>query len=657
MKLKTLKLHNFKGIENFTLETQGKDVEIFGDNGTGKTTIFDAFTWLLFDKDSLNRADFEIKTLDTSGQPIHGLNHEVEGMLEIDAATSLTLKKVYSETWTKKRGSPTRKFTGHSTDHFVDGVPVKKNEYEARIAAILDENAFRLLTNPRYFNEGLKWQERRKVLMEISGDISDADVIASDVSLAKLPSILGDRKLDDHRKVTQSQKVEINKQLNLIPPRIDEVSRSLSNLTDDDMDSATIKDQAFSLRTQRREFEQRIAMLESGGGIAEKIKALREVEAQMLQTERGHRNLIADEIQSATMRLRGLAESGSNLTLDLKGQQRQIIDNQKVIDNLREFMNRRREEWKAVNAEAFISDISDICPTCLRPLPSDQVDLARETARINFNLRKAAHLESIAKEGTSAKSKVEGITREISGLEQSTALLETELTTIGDLVADARTTIMTLEKQERDYIAIPSYVEAMQKKVHLETAITALKDGSTEATESVRQEIHELDKQIADLEQSLAQMGQRENGLKRIEELKAEERKLAQEYERLESELYLCDQFVKTKVSILEDKINSKFALARFKMFNVLINGGIEECCETTYKGVPYGSGLNNGMRLNVGLDMINTLSAHYCFTAPIWLDNAEAVSQLLPTRGQQIRLYVSEVDKTLRMQNKKEEK
>lgn len=207
MRLISLSLNNFKGIRNFTLDAQGEDVSVYGDNATGKTTLSDAFMWLLFDKDSANRKDFEIKTLGPDGKPEHGLDHSVEAVLELEDGSHLALKKVFKEKWTKKRGSATAEFTGHTTDHFIDGVPVKKGEYDARIANIASEDIFKLLTSPTYFNEHLHWQDRREILLQVCGDISDGDVLDSLATLQNkdqmlaLTNILNTRSLDDHRKI------------------------------------------------------------------------------------------------------------------------------------------------------------------------------------------------------------------------------------------------------------------------------------------------------------------------------------------------------------------------------------------------------------------------------------------------------------------------
>lgn len=138
----------------------------------------------------------------------------------------------------------------------------------------------------------------------------------------------------------------------------------------------------------------------------------------------------------------------------------------------------------------------------------------------------------------------------------------------------------------------------------------------------------------------------------RIDELAQEEGKLAAAYEECNSQIFLVDSFIRAKTDMLSERINSRFQLARFVMFKRNIgNDGIEECCEVAVNGVPY-SDLNNAMRINVGLDIIRTLSEHYHFNAPVFVDNAESVTDLLPMPDHQvIRLVVSEPDKQLRVE------
>jgi len=329
MRLTTLRLKNFKGLRSFDFESDGKDAKIWGDNGVGKTTLFDAFTWLLFDKDSANHKDFEIKTLDENGKPLHGLLHEVEGVLDLDG-TAFTLKKSYHENWTKKRGQAIKEFTGHSTDYFLDGVPVKKAEYEAKIADIVDEDVFKLLTNPRFFNESLHWQDRREILLKVCGDVDDKDVIAGNDALADLPGILNGRRMSDHRKVVMARRTEINRELESIPVRIDEIQRGLGEAP---MNSAAIADKLSVLKKQRKE----------------------------------HWNQAASKIQTVRVELRKLEDEAVSLINALNQNLQQAkLDGQEAT-RLEEAIKQLKQECQRVSVEEF--NKSDYCPTCGQSLP------------------------------------------------------------------------------------------------------------------------------------------------------------------------------------------------------------------------------------------------------------------------------------------------
>ena len=226
MELMRLTLTNFKGIKSFTLEPQGQDCDVFGDNATGKTTLADAFMWLLFDKDSANRKDFQIKTLGPDGQPEHGLDHTVEAVLAMDDGKIITLKKTFREKWTKKRGESEKRFTGHQTEYWVNDVPVKAGEYQQHINGLIGEELFRLITNPMFF-PSMHWEKQRAMLLAICGDMSDEMVIASDQDLAKLTDILNGHSVNDYRKIVAERIKKLNEEIAKIPIRIDELNRTL----------------------------------------------------------------------------------------------------------------------------------------------------------------------------------------------------------------------------------------------------------------------------------------------------------------------------------------------------------------------------------------------------------------------------------------------
>ena len=644
MKLNKLTFINFKGIRNYTLDIQGKDVAIFGDNGTGKTTLADGASWLLFNKDSQNRSDFDIKTLGADGKPLHGLDHEVEGVLDLGDKT-LTLRKVYSEIWTKKRGSTTKEFTGHSTDYFLDGVPVKKNEYEAKIASIVDEDAFKLLTNPRYFNEVLHWQERRKILLDVCGDVSDEDVIISNNDLAELPNILEGHTLEDFRKIIQSKRTSINQELMKVPIRISEVERGLPSPGD----IISITASLASLKVDRNKKSEALANLEAGGSVAEETKKLREVEAEMIKVEKEYWLTTANTTQSAKVELRGLQDKASELESTIKNKQRWVANAFELITSNEKLMEQLRQEWQEQNDIEFTFEKFDVCPTCKQSLPAEQVTAARDKALADFNLAKAQRLESINAKGKIIKDRTTSEKNESSATEGQIVEAERKLAEFNGKIADAQAKIESLEKQEKDYTNDPAYIELQQKKEATETTILGLKDGFATNAEKIKQAIRAIDLEIADCERILAQIEQRTSGLKRIDELKNQERQLAKDFEDLESQTYLIEQFTRARVKLLEDKLDNKFSVVRFKMFSELINGALEDTCITLIDGVPY-SDLNHGGKMAAGLDIITTLQKQYGFAAPIWIDNSEAFCHLPEMCTQVIKLIVSADDPALRV-------
>ena len=649
MKLINLKLSNFKGIRKFELRTDGKDVSIMGDNASGKTTIFDSFAWLLFGKDSLNRADFEIKTLGPDGEPEHGLEHAVEAILELDDGQRISLKKIYQEKWQKKRGSATAEFTGHTTDHFVDGVPVQKKEYDARIAEIADENIFRLLTDPRYFNEVLHWQKRRELLLEVCGDVSDAEVIASKKELSKLADILGNRTIEQHRKVIQARRSEINKELEKIPVRIDEVQRNLPDISDITNPDALPGDIA-KLREELLAKQEELAQVRAGGQVAEKTKELRMIEAQIVDLKNKHRQALDEKVGEKSREL-SLIQSGMyKLRADINAKNDVIKSHEAEIKSLEAKMENLRNKWREVNAEQFEFNQDTNCPTCGQPLPVEQIEIAREKALADFNRTKAEKLESINAEGKRLAGVKQTMEQNLAAASEALEKAKVNLAELEQNEAALKAEIEAIMQGSQPVESTPEYVRLQKQHEELQEQIRQAQADVSTTVAAIQKEADEISGAIQALEQAQARFDARESGLKRIEDLKAEERKLAAEYEELEQQIYLTEEFIRAKVRMLEDKINSKFKMARFKLFNTLVNGGIEETAETTYNGVPY-SNLNNGARLNIGLDIINTLADHYGFAPPVWLDNAESVTDILPTKGQQIRLIVSAQDKKLRVE------
>jgi DNA repair exonuclease SbcCD ATPase subunit len=648
IRLLQMNLRDFKGVRHFSLEASGADASIYGDNAAGKTSLFDGFVWALFDKDSQNKKDFQIKTLDAEGRVLHGLSHEVEIVLSVNGKP-VKLRKAFSEKWTKKRGSATSEFSGHTTDYFVDDVPVKANEYKDRVSDIVDEDIFKLLTNPAYFNEVLKWQDRRKILLEVCGDVTDGEVIASNRALADLPNILGTRSLEDHHKVIAAKRAEINKELEKIPVRIDEVRRGMPDIEGLDLKAIENTIAGLNLRIESKQNE--LNRVQTGGEVSVKEKQQRELESELLQIKNDVQAGAMDAVGAQRQIVSGLRTEVGELQTKIDDKRRVVANNEKAIADHKDTADRLRKRWTEVNAETFEHHHDANCPACGQSLPEDQMKAAHEKALATFNRDKSERLEQISAKGKAAAGEARTLEAANVNLLKDIADLEQRAWTKQNELQQAEAKLNALQGGMKNVEDDPRYIAKQQEIKVVQQEILKLRSANIGTLEQVRLDLVQLKNDLGLQEQRKALFAQKEAADQRIAELAEQEKVLAAEYERLERELYLSEEFIRTKVSMLEDKINSKFRLARFKLFQDQINGGVAECCETTYNGVPYSTGLNNGAKINVGLDIINTLAEHYGFTAPIFVDNAESVTKLIGTEGQQIRLIVSEHDKALRIE------
>lgn len=648
LKLISLSLMNFKGIRSFTLDARGENAKVFGDNATGKTTLFDSFLWLLFDKDSQNKKDFSIKTLDGAGNEMHYLEHEVEGVFSLDGR-ELTLRKVFTEKWTRKRGSATDEFTGHETKYYIDGVPAKKKEYVDKVDTIVKEDIFKLLTSPSFFNEQVKWQDRRKILLEICGDISDMDVIASESKLSRLPEILNGRSIEDHRKVIAAKRADINKELDKIPVRIDEIQRGLPDLSE--LNKNALESDVTKLNAVIDEKSTLINNIRNGNAISAKQQQIQKTEIEMLDIKQAHEAGSKDKVYQLRAKLQEETSNTSILETKLSNARTRKQMQENSVNTYKQTRERLLKDWHEINDKEFKHESDCSCPTCGQALPEEQVQTARDKALSDFNRTKSERLERIQSTGKANTAQLEKAEAEISDIEKEIEKLNGQLHEKKEAVAKLQQQLSTEESMVVDILDNPEYRAKLEEKQKVVAEIQELRQAADESIQEVFTEIASLKAQRDQKQAEIGKFAYADQATKRIEELAEQEKMLTTEFEKLEGELFLTEEFIRTKVNLLEKKINGRFKFARFKLFETQINGGITEVCETIFNGVPYSSGLNNAAKINVGLDIINTLSEHYDFAAPIFIDNSEAVTKLIDTNTQVVSLVVSEQDKQLRVE------
>ncbi|WP_160203458.1 hypothetical protein [Priestia megaterium] len=645
--LKVLILKNFKGVKEFKLDVQDRNAKVFGDNGTGKTTIPDGFNWGLFDKDSQNKKDFQLKTVDQSGKEFNNLEHEVEAIFSVDDE-ELSLRKVFKEKWTRKRGQATAEFSGHTTDYYVNGVPSKKKEYTEAVANLINEDIFKLLTSPLYFNEQLHWQKRRELLLEISGDITNEEVVNSNKSLAALENILNGKSIEDHRKIIASKRAEINKELTRIPVRIDEVRRSIVDVSE--LNESAINEEIEKIQALITQQEEELSRIQNGTEVVEKQKKLREIESSLIELKNEYKEKNYGELNALRDKVAVQKDKINQFNFDIKQKQHDSNIYEERLKASEKNIQQLREEWVKKDNKTF-DEHKTTCSMCGQEYPEDQKQEIIE----KFNIEKSQQLEEITNNGKLAAKEVEQLKVDVSAIKNQLISLEAEKKESERVLSELKAQYEELKNNTTAFEETEEFKTKQSEISSIQEEIQRVKDHANEEATLVREKIMNLKEDIRNLERDKAKFDQVKASNKRIEELEAEEKTLAKEFEELEHQLFLTEEFIRSKVTLLEEKINSKFKYARFKLFETQINGGLTETCETLYEGVPYSRGLNNAARINVGLDIISTLSEHFGVSAPIFIDNSEAVTKLIPIDAQVISLVVSEEDKTLRV--KMEEK
>lgn len=631
IKINRLTLQNFKGIKHLEINADGENLKIYGDNATGKTTVFDAFTWVLFNKDSLGRSDFGIKTQDENGNVIHNLEHSVECELAIDNSI-LTLKKIYAEKWTKKRGSSEAEFSGHETKYFINEVPSTKKEYEQRIASFIDESLFKTITNPLYFNEHLKWQERRAILLNLCNNLSDEDILARSDEFSPLREELKGRTVSEYTKIIKDKQRAINDELKAIPQRIQEATLAIPETVEiDDAEKEIIEKRIADLNDE-------INAIKNGSGVTEiemELKALNEKKTQM-HNSKCDTSALDQELFDAKINLK-------NTESEINSCRQRIANFNTYIEYLTHQADALRKDWHEVNDKQYTD--SGICPTCGQALPEAQI----EEAKAKFNTNRAETLEAITEKGKRVKAEIEerenarlSVAEKIDNLQMMVDKYKSEIKTITS----------SIEKAKAEF-------EDVKEKglAELNTRIAESEKRMQNGAEDVQVRIYTIQEQIvaekakmAEIDKAIAGRDIADRQRNRIAELEADEKRLAVEYGNLDKIAFLIEKFTKFKVDMLSEEINSHFKYAKFKLFDELINGGVAECCEVTYKGVEY-SDLNNASRINIGLDIINTLCKINDKFAPVVVDNAESVTDILPTTSQMICLVVSADDDGLRVE------
>lgn len=656
IRLKKLHIQNFKGCKGRVVEF-GDNTKIRGANATGKTTIFDAFTWLLFGKDSIGNVKFDIRPLDKDGKMIDNLEICVEAVLSVDDE-EYSLKKVQKQKWVKKRGTNTTEFQGNVNEFEINGYPKSEKDFKEFISSMIDEKIFNLVTNPIAFTS-LPWKDQREMLMKFVGDFSDVQIAeAYGEKFSKLIPELKIASTDDILKKYTKAKNTLNKEMIELPARIDEVSKQLVIV---DVGALEVEKAAKEVALKKVEDE-----LSGGTAKLEEINQKKQTVMDLKFQASGILNAATEDLMNERRAaLNAVSEKESAVTYarkNLSNLDVEIVDEKRARDRAESDKQKFADEWRREKVSVFpdmkpfpeytplpeLTERDLTCPTCGQALPAEvrenriknyenrkkksetaysaskaEYEKRYHSDKEKFDRNRENNLKAITEKGQKAADDVRHCQKQIDEKQ-----MERE-----KLVANLEAAEKELKKVQEALDAIPSVADmcgneeyqSVQARISsLESEIEELSKESSGNTElKTRREV--LKDEIADIEMKIKSADNSKIEA-RIADLEAEKSEVGQKIAEQEQMIALTEDFIRTKMNRISSVINEKFRIVSFKLFDNQINGGLKECCECTVNGVPYSS-LNEGHQLVAGFDIINSISNLYGVKTVVFLDKAERIN------------------------------
>lgn len=650
IKLLSMHIQNFKGCKDRTIEF-GQTTRITGDNGVGKSTVFDAYLWLLFDKNSKGVTNFAVRPLTESGETINNIEISVEATISVDN-DEYKLRKTQKQKWVKKRGTDTREFQGNVNEFDINGYPKSQKEFKEFISGIVNEEVFPLISNPAAFTS-LPWKEQRDILMQFVGDVSDVGIAETfGEKYLKLIPELKIANTDDILKKYTKAKNTLNKDMVEIPARIDEASKQLVIA---DVGALEVEKVAKEVALQKVEDE-----LSGGNGKLEEINSKRQ---EIMNLKFRISEIQNEENQNLFDKSKALRDDLVTKEDTLRSIKREIADMNSEIHSVHskyewsvKEVKRLQEEWKAEKAKTFpemvpmepISDSASVCPTCGQNLPEDVIQKNIENYEkkkqayedkyandlIQFKERKKNKISEIETAGTEAasdrdkcKSREEELRKSMVELDSKLAEAQKAYDSVLEELNRYPKTADISEKAE--YLATVEKISVLEKEIESMSSDTSGRTELEAKKAVLKDEIAEIAGKILAADNTKAK--------ERIAELEKEQKEVGQKIAEQEQMIDLVEDFIRTKMNMISEKINGMFSIVSFKLFDNQINGGLKETCTCTVNGVGHLD-VNDGHEIVAGLDIINTFSEKFGVRCPIFIDRA----------GELNEIYIPEMDNQL---------
>lgn len=674
LKIRSLHMENFKGIKRLDVNFSNK-TSIKGQNAAGKTTIFDAFTWLLFNKNSAGEEKFNVRPLDKDGNRIDNVEIKVVGVIDVDGK-EVELSKVQKQNWVKKRGTDTVTLQGNVNSFEIDGYPKSEADFKAYVSNLAQsEDMFKMLTNPQYFSS-LKWKDQRDILMRLATDVSDVELAQTD---AKYAPLLGELEkapsTDDIRAKFSKALSGWKKKQAEIPVRIDEAEKSK-------VDVDVAEQELAKVDLVRRIAECGKKMENAGSALGDLRSKEMQLQFDMSGMEQTMNRELSNKRSIMDAELRDCKNELEHFAVTISLKEKQISDNEKTITDADAERKKLGEQYNSEKAKAFdetpylfdeskwiFDESTTVCSLCGQKLPADKIEQLKtdfeerktkakadakrklNDSKSDFITQKESNLEEIKADGFAKKNLIEELTKKNADLQMEIdSLKKQEQGTFTN--KEELCKLLSEIPAEADYSQNEEYVKLKTEHDKILADIAKVEsEGADKVVTDLKAEKADLQSQLEEVNKVIAQAANNVAIDDRIETLRDEQKEIGQKVADQEQMLYLLEEFIRFKLNKVSESINSHFKTVNFKLFEMQLNGGMKDCCECTVNGVPYST-LNSGHRIVAGLDIIRSLSELYGVSVPIFVDNAESLNEFnVPDMDTQLILLTVSEDKQLKVE------
>ena len=636
MQIENMTIKSFRGIKYLVVTMLGCDSIISGRNATGKSTVYNAFLWLLFGKDG-DGARPEVKPVDGNGERVCGVDTEVTATITVDNS-KITLRKVLHENWRKVANSIEPVYVSDETLCWVNDVPKKVDkEYLPYVLSLVggNEKTFKLLTDTNAFMR-LHWTDRRTELLDITKSDIDRQLQAKG-EYKEIPDILNGATTEDARKRLMAQRKRHAEDLKAIPSRIDELHQSVEMVSDKDIKAAESEIAKITLAIQAIEDQM------TGGDAIDQLISIKSKAAMAMQAAKtAARREIDEKIAETEMDIALYSDKQNCKAREIASLEQDIKTENTTIKGLEKQRLELLAQYREAEAEPCPeARIEAVCPTCGQDIPYNQILEARGKHVENWNLLKTDRLAVIKQQGIKIKDRQVALIEYVDNMRQKLAAFIAEIDALGESINVSRDKLKEFKAFQVDYEVYPAYIEA--KKEYDAADQNLIKQGSKELVEGQRAEKQALQCQIDQHKVVILTAQQSEKTKARIMELEGEKRNIGDRIAGIDRQMDLLAEYISARCAALENDINGHFDTIRWKLFEEDKSGGVHDCCVATVNGVDYDGGLNSSAKTNCGIEIIRVLSDVYGVSVPCFVDNSEGINYVSDTGGQMIQLKVTE--------------